>query len=302
MNFDLTDEQRAIQSLASEFAEHEVKPRAEKMDHDEAFPVRARCQDGRTGVHGSAVPRGIRRRRRRYGQLRARGHGDCARRRVDGDHHGGARLARGDAVLPLFGTQNRKNGTSCRWRKARCSGVSGLTEPNAGSDAGKRLDQGHSRETVTGSSTERRRSSRAPGTDISGGSTITAVTGTRPDGKPEISNLIVPQTTPGFMRSKKYKKMGWRASDTRELSFADASGSRRQLARTPRRGIPPVFHDSRRRSHLRGSAFHRLVDWARTTRPLNTRKNATRSAVRSASFRPSRSSSSTCSPRSSTPA
>jgi short/branched chain acyl-CoA dehydrogenase len=49
------------------------------------------------------------------------------------------------------------------------------------------------------------------------------VTGTRPDGKPEISNLIVPQETPGFVRSKKYKKMGWRASDTRELSFADAT-------------------------------------------------------------------------------
>ena len=48
------------------------------------------------------------------------------------------------------------------------------------------------------------------------------MTGTRPDGKPEISNIIVPQDTPGFTRSKKYKKMGWRASDTRELSFADA--------------------------------------------------------------------------------
>ncbi|HTC31517.1 MAG TPA: acyl-CoA dehydrogenase family protein, partial [Candidatus Acidoferrum sp.] len=58
---------------------------------------------------------------------------------------------------------------------------------------------------------------------ISGGTTITAATGTRADGKPEISNLIVPQDTPGFTRSKKYKKMGWRASDTRELSFVDAT-------------------------------------------------------------------------------
>ncbi|HVA28970.1 MAG TPA: acyl-CoA dehydrogenase family protein, partial [Candidatus Baltobacteraceae bacterium] len=61
------------------------------------------------------------------------------------------------------------------------------------------------------------------GTEISGGTTITAVTGKRADGKPEISNLIVPQDSPGFARSKKYKKMGWRASDTRELSFVDAT-------------------------------------------------------------------------------
>ncbi len=47
------------------------------------------------------------------------------------------------------------------------------------------------------------------------------MTGER-DGKPEISNIIVPQDTPGFTRSKKYRKMGWRASDTRELSFVDA--------------------------------------------------------------------------------
>ena len=53
------------------------------------------------------------------------------------------------------------------------------------------------------------------------GTTITAVTGKRADGKPEISNLIVPQDAPGFSRSKKYRKMGWRASDTRELVFTD---------------------------------------------------------------------------------
>jgi butyryl-CoA dehydrogenase len=57
---------------------------------------------------------------------------------------------------------------------------------------------------------------------MTGGTTITAVTGSRENGKPEISNLIVPQDTPGFTRSKKYKKMGWRASDTRELAFVDA--------------------------------------------------------------------------------
>jgi butyryl-CoA dehydrogenase len=60
------------------------------------------------------------------------------------------------------------------------------------------------------------------GTELTGGTTITAITGTAADGKPEISNIIVPQDTLGFTRSKQYKKMGWRASDTRELSFDDA--------------------------------------------------------------------------------
>jgi butyryl-CoA dehydrogenase len=61
------------------------------------------------------------------------------------------------------------------------------------------------------------------GTDMSGGTTITAVTGRDAGGRAEISNIIVPQDTPGFSRAKKYRKMGWRASDTRELSFVDAA-------------------------------------------------------------------------------
>jgi alkylation response protein AidB-like acyl-CoA dehydrogenase len=59
------------------------------------------------------------------------------------------------------------------------------------------------------------------GTDITALVTVTAVTGTRPDGRKEISAIIVPSGTPGFSVSKKYSKVGWCASDTRELSFVD---------------------------------------------------------------------------------
>src|SRR6201999_3034910 len=59
------------------------------------------------------------------------------------------------------------------------------------------------------------------GTDITTLVTVTAVTGTRPDGRKEISTIIVPSGTPGFSVSKKYSKVGWNSSDTRELSFAD---------------------------------------------------------------------------------
>jgi butyryl-CoA dehydrogenase len=96
-----------------------------------------------------------------------------------------------------------------------------LTEPNAGSDAGNTQTKAVLRDgkwIVNGTKAFITNS----GTEITGGTTITAVTGTRDGGKPEITNLIVDQSTPGFTRSRKYKKMGWRASDTRELSFVDA--------------------------------------------------------------------------------
>jgi alkylation response protein AidB-like acyl-CoA dehydrogenase len=59
------------------------------------------------------------------------------------------------------------------------------------------------------------------GTDITGFVTVTAVTGTKPDGRKEISAILVPSGTPGFTVSKKYSKVGWNASDTRELAFSD---------------------------------------------------------------------------------
>ena len=79
------------------------------------------------------------------------------------------------------------------------------------------------------------------GTDITGGTTITAVTGTGPTGRKEISNLIVPQDTPGFSRSKGYRKMGWRASDTRELSFLDATVPEENLLGVRGNGLHQFF-------------------------------------------------------------
>jgi butyryl-CoA dehydrogenase len=121
----------------------------------------------------------------------------------------------------LFGSEEQKR----EYVPALASGEMlwsfGLTEPQAGSDAGATrtaavLDNGEwvingVKSFITNS-----------GTRISGGVTITAVTGTRDDGRPEISNLIVPTGTPGYAVSREYDKMGWRASDTHELSFTDA--------------------------------------------------------------------------------
>ncbi|HEX3591223.1 MAG TPA: acyl-CoA dehydrogenase family protein [Pseudonocardiaceae bacterium] len=125
-------------------------------------------------------------------------------------------------AMPLyrFGTEEQKR----RWLPAMAAGEQlgafGLTEPGGGSDAGATattavLDGDHwvingSKAFITNS-----------GTDITSLVTVTAVTGRKPDGRKEISAIIVPSGTPGFTVAKKYSKVGWNASDTHELSFAD---------------------------------------------------------------------------------
>jgi alkylation response protein AidB-like acyl-CoA dehydrogenase len=119
-----------------------------------------------------------------------------------------------------FGTEEQKR----EWLPAMTAGerlgAFGLTEPGGGSDAGAtrttaRLDGDEwvingSKAFITNS-----------GTDITSVVTVTAVTGTRPDGHKDISAILVPAGTPGFSVSEKYSKVGWSASDTRELFFDD---------------------------------------------------------------------------------
>jgi len=131
-----------------------------------------------------------------------------------------AHVSLGASPFLLFGTEEQKQKYLVPLAQGKMLWGFGLTEPNAGSDAGGTQTRAELRDgkwIINGTKAFITNS----GTDISGGTTITAVTG-RGNGKPEITNLIVPQDAPGFTRSKKYKKMGWRASDTRELSFADA--------------------------------------------------------------------------------
>jgi short/branched chain acyl-CoA dehydrogenase len=221
MNFDLTDDQKAIQRLARDFAQNEVRPRAEEMDRDEAFPYDLVAQMAELGFMGLPFPE-------QYGGAGADTVSyalavmEIARVDASTAITMAAHISLGASPFYLFGTEEQKQQYLVPLAQGKMLWGFGLTEPNAGSDAGNvqtkaRLAGGQwvingTKAFITNS-----------GTTISGGTTITAATGTRTDGKPEISNLIVPQDTPGFTRSKKYKKMGWRASDTRELSFVDAT-------------------------------------------------------------------------------
>jgi short-chain 2-methylacyl-CoA dehydrogenase len=221
MNFDLTDEQKAIQGLAREFAQKEVRPRAEHMDRDEAFPYDLVKMMAELGFMGLPFPE-------QYGGAGADTVSyalavmEVARADASTAITMAAHVSLGATPFYLFGTEAQKQKYLVPLAQGKMLWGFGLTEPNAGSDAGNCQTKATLKDgkwVINGTKAFITNS----GTDISGGTTITAVTGKRPDGKPEISNIAVPQDAPGFARSKKYKKMGWRASDTRELSFVDAN-------------------------------------------------------------------------------
>jgi short-chain 2-methylacyl-CoA dehydrogenase len=136
----------------------------------------------------------------------------------------------------LFGTEEQKQRYLVPLARGERLWGFGLTEPGAGSDAGAtetRAELRDGRWIINGTKAFITNS----GTDLTGGTTITAVTGPGgPHGR-EITNLIVPQDTPGFSRSQGYRKMGWRASDTRELSFVDASIPEENLLGERGRGL-----------------------------------------------------------------
>ncbi len=220
MNFDLTDEQKAIRRTVREFAVERVAPRAEEMDREEAFPYDLVKEMAELGLMGLPFPE-------EYGGAGADTVSyalavmELARVDASTAITMAAHVSLGASPFYLFGTEAQKQKYLVPLAQGTMLWGFGLTEPNAGSDAGNTQTKAVLKDgswIVNGTKAFITNS----GTDITGGTTITAVTGSREGGKPEISNLIVDQDAPGFARSKKYKKMGWRASDTRELSFVDA--------------------------------------------------------------------------------
>jgi alkylation response protein AidB-like acyl-CoA dehydrogenase len=128
-----------------------------------------------------------------------------------------AHTSLGTMPIFLFGSEEQKREWLPQLASGEKLGAFGLTEPGAGSDAGATRTRAELRDgswVVNGSKVFITNA----GTDISGCVTITALTG---DG--EVSNIIVPNGTPGYEISPQMKKLGWRASDTRELSFKDAA-------------------------------------------------------------------------------
>jgi short-chain 2-methylacyl-CoA dehydrogenase len=235
MNFDLSDEQKAIQALCHDFAREVVAPAAEELDREARFPYEIVAQMAELGLMGLPFPE-------EYGGAGADTIGyalavmELARADASVAITLAAHVSLGASPFYLFGTEEQKRRYLVPLARGEKLWGFGLTEPNAGSDAGAvetRAELREGRWVINGTKAFITNS----GTDITGGTTIAAVTGVNERGRSEISNLIVPQDTPGFTRSKTYRKMGWRASDTRELSFADAAVPEENLLGTRGQGL-----------------------------------------------------------------
>jgi short-chain 2-methylacyl-CoA dehydrogenase len=214
MDFDLSDDHRLIRRTVREFAEGEVAPVAEELDRDKRFPYDIVRQLGDLNLMGIPYPE-------RYGGAGA----DTLAytiaveelTRVDSSVAITmcAHTSLGTQPVYLFGDDEQKERLLPDLCSGRKLGAFGLTEPEAGSDAGAtrtraREDDGEwvidgAKQFITNA-----------GTDISGHVAITAVTGEN-----EISNLIVESGTPGYEVGQAYRKMGWNASDTRPLTFTE---------------------------------------------------------------------------------
>ena len=214
MDFDLTDEQQAIRRLARDFAEGEVKPVAEELDREKRFPYEIVAKLGELGLMGIPYPE-------QYGGGGADNLSYALAieelTRVDSSVAitVAAHTSLGTWPVYAFGSDEQKEA----WLPRLCSGerlgAFGLTEPEAGSDAGNTRTRA-TRENGSWVIDGAKQFITNAGTDISGFVTITARTG-----EDEISNLLVPNGTPGYEIGEPYRKMGWNASDTRPLAFED---------------------------------------------------------------------------------
>lgn len=219
MDFTLNEEQQAIRDTCREFAEQEIKPVAEEIDATGAFPYDVIHKMGELGLLGLPFPE-------EYGGAGADFLSYClAIEEISrGDVSVGitmeAHTSLGATPFHLFGNREQKEHFLAPLARGEKLWAFGLTEPGAGSDSGGTQTRAVLRDGQWHINGSKAFITNA-GTDMTAGVTITAVTGTRPDGRNEITNIIVPKGTPGYDIGKPYKKMGWKASDTRPLTFED---------------------------------------------------------------------------------
>ena len=216
MNYDLTDEQELIRRTVREFAESRVAPVAEELDRRARFPYELVGELAELGLMGLPVPE-------EYGGAG----GDTVSyalaveelTRIDSSVAitVAAHTSLGTMPILLFGSEEQKREWLPRLASGQGLGAFGLTEPDAGSDAGATRTRAELRDgewVVDGAKIFITNA----GTEISACVTITALTG-----EEEISNIVVPNGTPGYEISPPMRKLGWHASDTRELSFRDCA-------------------------------------------------------------------------------
>jgi short-chain 2-methylacyl-CoA dehydrogenase len=231
MNFDLSPEHELIRDTVRGFAQERVAPLAEELDREQRFPYELVAEAAELGLMGIPIPEE---------------HGGAGAdtlsyaiaieelTRVDSSFAItiAAHTSLGTMPILLFGSEEQKR----EWLPDLASGkrlaAFGLTEPGAGSDAGATRTRAELRDgqwVIDGSKIFITNA----GTDITACVTITARTG-----DDEVSNLIVPNGAPGYEISAPMHKLGWRASDTRELSFQGCTVSEGNLLGERGQGFP----------------------------------------------------------------
>ncbi|WP_279102815.1 acyl-CoA dehydrogenase family protein [Gordonia bronchialis] len=231
---ELTQEYTDLIASVRDFAQSVVAPVSAKHDAEHSFPYEVIAQMGQMGLFGLPFPE-------EYGGMG----GDYFALSLALEELGKvdqsvaitleAGVSLGAMPIFRFGSEEQKQQYLPDLTSARALAGFGLTEAGAGSDAGATAttakDDGDSwiingaKQFITNS-----------GTDITSLVTVTAVTGTKDDGRKEISTIIVPSGTPGFTAEPAYNKVGWNASDTHPLSFADVRVPKENLLGTRGRG------------------------------------------------------------------
>src|SRR5690349_21855321 len=224
MSFELSPEHEQFRRTVRDFAQKEIAPHAAQWDREHHFPIDVVHKMGELGLFGLTAPEA-------YGGAGLSGEDGgftslCVAieeiGRVDQSMGITLEAAVGLGINPIltYGTDEQKQTWLPDLVEGRTLAGFGLTEPGAGSDAGATKTRAHladgewvvngAKQFITNS-----------GSDITSLVTVTARTGDRDGGRPEISTIIVPSGTPGFTAEPAYDKLGWHASDTHPLSFED---------------------------------------------------------------------------------
>jgi butyryl-CoA dehydrogenase len=217
MDLTLPEEVLDLQRAVREFAHEALQPHVAEWDRAQEFPVAFLRAMGELGLFGLPIPE-------EYGGAGVSTLGfvvaleELARVDASAAITVGAHTSLGALPILSWGSPEQRSRLLPRLASGEWLWAFALTEPEAGSDAGAvsahaRLEAGAWR--LDG----QKAFITNAGTELTGGVTVVARTGQRPDGRPEVSMLLVPQDSPGYTRARKYDKLGWRASDTRELHF-----------------------------------------------------------------------------------
>jgi short-chain 2-methylacyl-CoA dehydrogenase len=221
-SFELSSEHETFRKSVREFALGEIAPHAARWDKEHHFPTDVVRRMGELGLMGLNAPE-------EYGGIGEDGDFTslCVAieeiGRVDQSMGITLEAAVGLGINPIltFGTEEQKQQWLPDLVAGRALAGFGLTEPGAGSDAGATRTKAElvdgewvvngAKQFITNS-----------GSEITSLVTVTARTGSRDDGRAEVSTVIVPSGTPGFTAEPAYDKLGWHASDTHPLTFVDA--------------------------------------------------------------------------------